>query len=177
MKAPLADGRRWLRHRIESPEARLLVVDAALLVIRAALAWIFIYYGAGKLFGTFRGPGLHATATFFAGTAHLHPGMFFAVLSGVTEFAGGIAIGVGLLGRLAALGLFADMIIAMITVTFSHGLIGNVDGVGYGLNVALAALSATVALLGTGRFSASTLLRRRAPTRLATSEAVAPDAE
>ena len=128
MKGLAPKGRRWLRQHADSPEARLLVVDGALLVIRVALAWIFIYYGAGKLFGTFHGPGLHATATFFAGTAHLHPGMFFAVLSGVTEFAGGVAIGIGLLGRLAALGLFADMIIAMITVTFSHGLIGNVDG-------------------------------------------------
>ena len=177
MKGIAPKGRRWLRQHADSPEARLLVVDGALLVIRVALAWIFIYYGAGKLFGTFHGPGLHATATFFAGTAHLHPGMFFAVLSGVTEFAGGVAIGIGLLGRLAALGLFADMIIAMITVTFSHGLIGNVDGVGYGLNVALAALAATVVLLGTGRFSASTLLRRAASTAPTTSEVAAPETE
>lgn len=135
--------------------------DVAMLLVRIALAWIFIYYGAGKLFGAFGGPGLSGTATFFATTAHLHPGKLFAVLSGITEFFGGIALGIGLLGRLAALGLFGDMVIAMITVTFGHGLIGNASGVGYGLNVALAALSATVILLGCGRYSLGTVLAGR----------------
>ena len=48
--------------------------------MRVALAWIFVYYGAGKLFGSFNGPGLHNTALFFSNTAHLRPGGFFAVL-------------------------------------------------------------------------------------------------
>jgi putative oxidoreductase len=55
---------------------------------------------------------------FYADTAHLRPGLFFAVLGGTIEFFGGIAIGVGLLSRLAALAVFGDMVIAMITVTF-----------------------------------------------------------
>jgi putative oxidoreductase len=96
-----------------------------------------------------------------ATTAHLHPGKLFAVLSGVTEFGGGIALAVGLLGRLAAVGLFFDMVIAMVTVTFQNGLIGNSSGVGYGLNVALAALCASVVLLGTGRYSLGARLRER----------------
>ena len=33
-----------------------LSVDLALVAARIALAWIFIYYGAGKLFGAFNGP-------------------------------------------------------------------------------------------------------------------------
>jgi len=65
--------------------------DLALAGVRIALAWIFIYYGAGKLFGAFNGPGLHNTALFFSNTAHLHPGGFFAVLGGVIEFGGAIA--------------------------------------------------------------------------------------
>ena len=51
------------------------------------------------------------------------------------------------------------MVIAMITVTFNNGLVGNVSGVGYGLNVALAALCVVVILLGTGRFSLGARLR------------------
>jgi putative oxidoreductase len=144
---------------IDSRAFRQGSLDIALLAVRLALAWIFIYYGAGKLFGWFHGGGLNATATFFATTAHLHPGKLFAVVSGITEFAGGIALAVGLLGRLAALGLFFDMVIAMITVTFHNGLVGNVSGVGYGLNVALAALCVVVILLGTGRFSLGARLR------------------
>jgi putative oxidoreductase len=148
----------WMK-TVDSPEFRRGSLDIALVVVRLALAWIFIYYGAGKLFGWFHGGGLNATATFFANTAHLHPGKLFAVLSGVTEFGGGLALAVGLFGRLAALGLFFDMVIAMITVTFHHGLVGNVAGVGYGLNIALAALCAVIILSGTGRFSLGARLR------------------
>jgi putative oxidoreductase len=145
----------------DSPEFRQRSLDAALVVVRLAMAWIFIYYGSGKLFGWFHGAGLNGTATFMATTAHLHPGRLFAVLSGVTEFGGGIALAVGVLGRLAAVGLFIDMVMAMMTVTLQHGLIGNTAGVGYGLNVALAALCVTVILLGSGRYSLGTRLHQR----------------
>jgi putative oxidoreductase len=144
-----------------SAEFRQKCLDIAVVIVRLALAWIFIYYGAGKLFGWFHGAGLNATATFFATTAHLHPGKFFAVLSGVIEFGGGIALAIGFLGRLAAVGLFFDMVIAMSTVTFQNGLIGNSSGVGYGLNVALAALCVVVILLGTGRYSLGARLHER----------------
>src|SRR5271170_2622885 len=75
---------------------RELVPSCTLAAVRIALAWIFIYHGSGKLFGWFNGPGLHRTAVYMANTAHLHPGEFFAVLGGVTEFGGGIALALGL---------------------------------------------------------------------------------
>jgi uncharacterized membrane protein YphA (DoxX/SURF4 family) len=61
---------------------------------------------------------------------------------------------------LAAAGLVGDMVMAMITVTFSHGVIGNSTGSGYELNVALAALALVVAILGTGRFSLDEAVRK-----------------
>src|SRR5579863_6233189 len=91
--------------------------DVALIAARVALAWIFIYYGAGKLFGTFNGPGIHRTAIYFSQTAHLHPGGLFAVVGGIVELGGGIALALGLGARLAGLALFGDMVMAMITVT------------------------------------------------------------
>jgi uncharacterized membrane protein YphA (DoxX/SURF4 family) len=69
-------------------------------------------------------------------------------------------VGLGVLGRLAAAGLVGDMVIAMITVTFGHGIIGNSTGSGYELNVALAALALVVAIMGTGRLSLDALVRR-----------------
>ena len=81
------------------------------------LAWIFIYYGAGKLFGSFRGPGFHQTALFFSYTAHLHPGGLFAFVGGCIELGGGVAMALGVASRLAALFLFGDMVMAMITVS------------------------------------------------------------
>jgi putative oxidoreductase len=139
----------------QAPVAR----DAALLIVRIALAWIFVYHGAGTLFGAFGQQGLHSHAIFFANTAHLHPGTLFAVMSGTIEFFGGLAVGVGILGRLAAAGLVGDMVIAMVTVTWHNGIISNAAGSGYELNVALAALAMVIVLMGTGRYSLDVVIR------------------
>ena len=102
---------------------------------RIALAWIFIYYGGGKLFGWFNGPGIHRTALYFSNTAHLHPGGLFAVVGGVIEFGGAVAIALGLCTRLAGLALFGDMVMAMITVTWSTGINSVTVPPGYQLNL------------------------------------------
>jgi putative oxidoreductase len=137
-----------------------LGLDVALISVRIVLAWIFVFYGAGKLFGAFNGPGIHRTALFFAGTAHLRPGTFFAILGGVIEFGGGIAVALGLGSRLAGLALFGDQVIAMITVTWAHG-IGSLTGTGgYEFNIALAVLALAVVALGSGRLSIDDLVRR-----------------
>ena len=131
--------------------------DLASLVLRLALAWIFIYYGASKLFGAFPDTGgshgLHDTALFMSQGAHLHPGMFFAVMAGLIELGGGIAMALGLLTRLAGLALAGDMVMAIITITGSEGLNPSGFGTGYQLNLALAGLALVGALIGGGRFS------------------------
>ncbi|MGZ4671476.1 MAG: DoxX family protein [Ilumatobacteraceae bacterium] len=151
--------RAWLAAVVRTRKADL-PVDLALVVVRAALAWIFIVYGAQKLFGTFNGPGIHETSLFMADTAGLHPGGFFAVLGGVTEFGGAIALALGLGTRIAGLALFGDMVMAMITVTWAQGL-HQATPPGYELNVAVAALGLVVALLGAGRYSLDALAERR----------------
>jgi putative oxidoreductase len=135
--------------------------DLALALARVALAWIFIYYGAGKLFGAFNGLGIHGTALYFSNVAHLHPGGLFAVLGGVIEFGGGIAMALGFCARLAGLALFGDMVMAMITVTWSTGLSSVSAPPGYQINLALAVLALIIVLLGAGRFSVDALIARR----------------
>lgn len=133
-------------------------VDLALLLVRVVLAWTFIYYGSAKLFGAFPGEGgphgIHETAVFMAQGAHLHPGKLFAILAGVTELGGGIAMALGLFTRLAGLALVGDMIMAMITVTGDEGFNPTGSGTGYQLNLAIAGLALVAALIGAGRFSA-----------------------
>ncbi|MEO8266270.1 MAG: DoxX family protein [Ilumatobacteraceae bacterium] len=155
----LSPGRRWLAFVFSTRKAALST-DLALVAVRAALAWIFIVYGAQKLFGTFNGPGIQATADFMANGAGLRPGRFFAVLGGIIEFGGAIALVLGLGARLAGLALFGDMVMAMITVTWAQGL-HQATPPGYELNVALAALGLVVALLGAGRYSVDALAERR----------------
>jgi len=144
-----------LRATRDAPLAR----DVALLIARIALAWIFIYHGANTLFNAFGGGGIHEQALYFSTVAHLHPATFFAVLGGIIEFFGGLAVGLGIFGRVAAALLVGDMVIAMITVTFKNGIVSSAAGSGYEINVALAGLAAVVAILGTGRFSLDVFLR------------------
>ena len=138
-----------------------LPASCAMVAVRIGLAWIFIYYGAGKLFGSFNGPGIHRTALYFSETAHLHPGGLFAVLGGIVEFGSGIALAVGLGSRLAGLALFGDMVIAMVTVTWATGIASTSSPPGYQINLALAVLALVVVVFGSGRFSVDALLERR----------------
>jgi putative oxidoreductase len=138
-----------------------LPASCALAAVRIVLAWIFIYYGAGKLFGAFNGPGIHRTALYFSTTAHLHPGGFFAVLGGIVEFGSGVALALGLGSRLAGLALFGDMVLAMITVTWATGIASTTTPPGYQLNMALAVLGLVAVVFGSGRFSLDALIERR----------------
>lgn len=99
---------RSLIGTISSTEPSALGTDVAVVPVRIALVWIFIYYGAGKLFGAFNGRGIHRTALFMSDTAHLHPGGLFAVLGGVIEFGGAIALALGVVSRLAGLALLGS---------------------------------------------------------------------
>lgn len=135
--------------------------DIALAALRIALAWIFIYYGAGKLFGWFNGPGIHAESLFMSNTARLHPGGLFAVLGGVIEFFGGIAMALGLFSRVAGAALFGDQVMAMITVTWANGINSESLTPGYEFNVALAVMALAIVCLGPGRASIDALIERR----------------
>ena len=156
---------RALLAMVVSTRTAPLPADLALVAARIALTWIFIYYGAGKLFGSFNGPGFHRTALYFSNTAHLHPGGFFALLGGVIELGGGIALALGLASRLAGLALFGDMVMAMITVTWSTGINSQTSPPGYQLNLALGVLALVVAVFGGGRFSVDALIERRVVAR------------
>jgi putative oxidoreductase len=136
-----------------------LARDVALLGARIGLAWIFIYNGGGKLFGLFGGGGVHQASLFFGQVAHLHPAEFFTVVAGITEFFGGVAVGLGIFGRIAAIGLVVDMILAMATVTWGNGIVSSAPGGGYQLNLVLITLALVVAFLGTGRFSLDVVIR------------------
>ena len=144
-----------------STRTAALPADCALIAARATLALIFIYHGSRRLFGWFDGPGIHTSAQYFANTAGLHPGTLFAVLGGVIEFGGGIALALGLFSRLAGAAIFGDMMMAIITVTWANGINATGGKSGYELNLALGVLALVVAFFGAGRFSIDALLERR----------------
>jgi putative oxidoreductase len=159
-----AAGGRSLLANLFRTDPTTLGTDIAAVAVRIVLAWIFIYYGAGKLFGAFDGPGLDQTSTFMSSTAHLHPGGLFAFLAAVVELGGGLAIAFGLSSRLAALALLGDQIIATVTVTWAHGLSTGSAGAGYELNLALMAMTLVIVGIGAGRPSLDAMIGRRLHT-------------
>jgi len=152
---------RSLVGAVFSTEPSALGTDVAVVPVRIALVWIFTYYGAGKLFGAFNGPGIHQTALFMSTTAHLHPGGLFAVLGGVIEFGGAIALALGLASRLAGLALFGDQVVAMITVSWVHGINSLSATPGYEFNMALAVMALVIVFFVPGRASVDALIERR----------------
>ena len=138
-----------------------LPADVALVAARIVLAWVFIYHGSRRLFGWFDGPGIHNSAQYFANTAGLRPGTLFAVMGGGIEFFGGIALALGLLSRLAGAGIFVDMMMAIVTVTWANGINATGGKSGYELNLALGVLALVIAMFGAGRLSIDALIARK----------------
>ncbi len=155
---------RTLLTALFSSRTAALPADCALIAVRVVIAWVFVYHGSRRLFGWFDGPGIHASGQYFANTAHLHPGELFAVMGGLIEFVGGILIAIGLLTRLAGAGIFVDMMMAIITVTWANGINATTGNSGYELNLALGMLGLVVAVFGAGRFSIDAMIERRLAT-------------
>ena len=118
-------------------------LDRALLVLRLALATVFIAHGCSKLFVM----GHPAVTGFFTQLGIPMPGVA-AWCVALLEFLGGLALGVGIFTRVLSLLFVADMLGAIGLAVFSKGFLG-----GYEFEFTLAAGALTLALVGGGRYS------------------------
>jgi putative oxidoreductase len=125
---------------------------------RVALGWIFIAHGAGKLFGWWGGMGMARTIEEFSKIGLPWPEAS-ARLAASWEFFGGVAVLLGLLTRLSALGLAVTMAVAIATVHGPRGFFLSAGG--YEYNVALLGLSLALAIGGPGRFAVDGWIRAR----------------
>lgn len=122
---------------------------------RLALGIIFIAHGSQKALGLWGGPGWSGTIEFF-GQMGIPPAL--AIIAILTEFLGGIAIILGLLTRLAALGLTINMLVAVYKVHLANGFFLNFAcspdrGHGFEFNLALIGLSLALLIWGGGNAS------------------------
>ena len=130
---------------LSTPNARRL--DAGLAILRLALGIVFIVHGGQKLFvfgfggvtGAFGQMGVPLPAI---------TGPLVAIL----EFFGGIARILGLLTRLAALGLAIDMAVAILLVRMKGGFF-FLSPKGFEFEFMLLAAALALALAGAGAFS------------------------
>lgn len=123
--------------------------DAALLLIRAMLAVVFIYHGAQKLFGWWGGHGIEGTAGWMASIGIPLPTLN-AILAGGAEFFGGIVLLLGTGARLAAIPMAFTMAVA-VYVTSGGGF--SVINHGFEYPLTLGVILVAIALLGPGRYT------------------------
>ncbi len=131
-------------------------LDAALLFIRLAPGIVFFAHGAQKLLGWFGGHGLQATVR--AMTSHGMPSIV-AYLVSFGEFLAGLGLIVGLLTRIAAAGMFFEMLGAVLIVHFKAGFFAEHQGFEYPLTLCLVCLG--ILLAGPGAYSLDARRRGR----------------
>jgi putative oxidoreductase len=119
-------------------------------LVRVTAGLLLMPHGAQKLFGWFGGYGLTATGEFFETSLGMSPGVAFALLAGLVEFFGGLALVLGLLTRLAALAVAVFMGVAL-SVHLPNGFFWTEGGYEYPLMWGL--LTLAVLLRGGDRYS------------------------
>lgn len=114
-------------------------------ILRLVLGGLFVYHGGQKAFGWFGGQGWDATIEMFA-TQWGFP-VYLAASAIIAEVLGAAGLILGFFTRLAALGLLAVMIAAIVVVHWHEGLAS--------MEVAIALGGSALALVfsGGGNFS------------------------
>jgi putative oxidoreductase len=129
--------------------------DTVLTILRLVLGVVFLAHGSQKMLGWFGGYGFKATMGFFTQT--LHVPTVFAFLAICAEFFGGLGLLLGLLSRIAAFGIIANMLVAIFMVHLPNGFFmnwsGQQKGEGFEYHVLVVALTLAVMIKGVGAFS------------------------
>jgi putative oxidoreductase len=134
--------------------------DAAITILRLVLGVVFFAHGAQKALGWFGGYGFTGTMGFFTGMMHI-PAVF-AFLAIAAEFLGGLGLILGLLTRVAALGISCNMIVAVAMVHHQFGFFmnwtGGQKGEGYEYHIVLLAALVVLMIRGAGAASVDRVL-------------------
>ena len=135
--------------------------DVALTTLRVVLGVVFFAHGAQKMVGWFGGYGFQGTMGFFTHMGFPAPVAFLIIC---TEFFGGLGLIVGLLTRIAALGIGVEMIGAIFMVHLQNGFfmnwMGTQKGEGFEYHLLVIATAAALLLRGAGAFSVDRALSK-----------------
>jgi len=128
--------------------------DVALTMLRVVLGVVFFAHGAQKMLGWFGGYGFHGTMGAFTQMG-MPAALAFLIIC--TEFFGGLGLIVGLLTRIAALGIGGLMVGAIFMVHLPNGFfmnwMGTQKGEGFEYHLLALAMAGALLLRGAGAFS------------------------
>ncbi|MEM4409482.1 MAG: DoxX family protein [Candidatus Caldarchaeum sp.] len=135
--------------------------NSALFILRLVLGVIMFAHGAQKVLGIWGGYGMNETVKFFQETWGIPPVLTY--LSMAAEFLGGIGLIVGLLGRVASLGIAVNMAVAIALAHWNNGFFN--DKQGFEFPLALLAMALALLLTGMGVYSLDAMLvkKKKAP--------------
>lgn len=136
------------------------MMSLALLILRVTVGGLLVGHGAQKLFGYFGGHGVEGTAGWLE-SLNLRPGREWAVIAGLSEFAGGVLTVLGALNPLGPIIAMGSMLMA--TLKVHQGKPIWVTSGGAELPVTNMAVLATLFVAGAGRLSFDGLLGIRVP--------------
>jgi putative oxidoreductase len=129
--------------------------DGTLALLRVVLGVVFLAHGAQKVLGWFGGAGLQGTIEFFAQQLHIPAPL--AVVAIAAEFLGGLALVLGLFGRLAAAAIAVEMVVAVALAHLPNGFFmnwfGNQRGEGFEYHLLVLAMAGTLIARGSGAWS------------------------
>ena len=132
------------------------------LLVRLTLGIVMFAHGAQLALGWFGGYGYSATMGFF--TQQMHIPALFAFLAIAAEFAGSIGLIVGALSRVAAFGIAATMVVAVLLGHIGNGFFmnwsGTQKGEGFEYHLLAIALALVVMINGAGKWSLDGLVAR-----------------
>src|SRR3954468_10460579 len=107
--------------------------DVVATILRLTFGLVMFPHGAQKALGWFGGYGFSGTMGFF--TQQMGVPTLFAFLAIFLEFAGSLGLISGLLTRVAAFGIGANMVVAILTAHLANGFFmnwyGNQKGEGF----------------------------------------------
>jgi len=130
-------------------------IDVALLILRLTSAIVLWPHGAQKALGLFGGPGIAGAVEGLSGHMGLPVILVYLVIA--IEFLGPIALVLGVLTRLVALGIAIDMAAAAFLVHLPNGFFMNFTGQqkGEGIEFFIYAVGIALALViaGSGRIA------------------------
>jgi putative oxidoreductase len=138
--------------------------NLGLLVLRLTLGTLMAGHGAQKLFGWFKGPGLHGTSGFME-MLGIKPGRIWGPTAAFGEFSGGVLTALGFLWPMGPLNIMAAMTVAARRAHWKLPLWASQGGAELPMTNIAAAL--VLATSGPGRYSLDRLFGIRIPRWMA----------